>query len=64
MYKVEFTYYFRNPKNRVEPIGTQQKVFVYGETIAELNKNIQKRKESHDVFKYTQYIFQSIEEVK
>lgn len=64
MYKVTFTYYFRDCKNRTEPKGCPQKAVVYGQTIAELNNNIQKRKEAHDTFKYLPYMFQSIEEVK
>lgn len=62
MYKITFIYYFRDSKDRTLPKGCPQKAIVYGETIADLNKNVLKRKENHDVFKYLPYIFDKIEE--
>lgn len=63
-YKVTMHYYYRDYRDNSKPIGLPQRVCIYGDTIAELNKNIQERKDNHDVFKCLPYMFDSIEELR
>ena len=63
MYRLNYHYFKRNPKDRITCVGQPIYNYVESETLKGLNKAFNNVRENHDVFMYHVIMFDSVEEV-